>query len=162
MIVGLYVSANNTEVSLRNRFKNQQKSNESSFDKTWKTIQQEAGIAETERETFKSAFVEIMQAQKGVAGNGALASFFSQAKVSITPKLFLKLMTTVEAQRESFHRDQQKLLEIVRLHDDVRTKLPSSFFVGGREALEAKIITSAKTDAVFSSGQDNDVELFKK
>lgn len=162
VIVGMYVSASNSEVGLRNQFNAQQKNNESSFDKTWKVIQQQAGVAETERDTFRQTFTEIMQSQQGVAGKGSLASFFTQAKVDVSPELFLKLMTTIEAQRESFHRDQQKLLEIVRLHDDVRMKLPSSFFVGGRPALEAKIVTSSKTNAAFESGEDNETDLFKK
>ena len=162
IILGLYISANNREVSLRNQFKAQQKSNESSFDKTWKVIQQQAGVAVEERETFRKTYVEIMDSTQGVAGNGQLASFFTQAQVNISPDLFAKLMTTIEAQREGFHRDQQKLLEIVKQHDNVLTMFPSSFFVGSREPLEARIVTSSKTDQTFITGQDNDVDLFKK
>lgn len=162
LFLGLYVSAHNKETYLRNRFTSQQKSNESSFDKMWKVIQQQTGVASEERETFRETFVEIMQAQQGVAGKGALASFFQQSGVTVSSDLYAKLMTTIEAQRESFHRDQQKLLEIVRQHDDVRTMLPYSFFVGGRPPLEAKIVISTKTDEVFSSGKDDEVDLFRK
>lgn len=157
----LYISSNNIEVGLRNQFNAQQKTNESSFDKTWKVIQQSAQVPEHERESFRKTYVEIMQATKGVAGNGQLASFFNQAQINISGDLFQKLMTTIESQRESFHRDQQKLLDIKRRHDDVRTKFPSSFFVGGRPELEAKIVTSDKTDEAFNTGKDNDINLFE-
>ena len=159
---GLYMSAHNSEVSLRNQFNAQQKSNESSFDKTWKVIQQQAGVAGEERETFKKTYVEIMDATEGVAGKGMLASFFTQAKIDISPELFSKLMTTIEAQRESFHRDQQKLLEIKKDHDNVLARVPSSWFVGGRSSLEAQIVTSAKTSEAFAAGEDNNVDLFNK
>lgn len=162
MIAIIYASSHNNEVSLRNQFNAQQKSNESSFDKTWKIIKQQAGVASQERESFRETYVEIMDATEGVAGRGALASFFQQAKIDITPELFSKLMTTIEAQRESFHRDQQKLLEIKKDHDNVLAKFPSSLFVGSREPLEAKIVTSAKTSEAFGTGEDNDVELFSE
>jgi len=157
----MYMGAHNTEVSLRNKFKAQQKANESSFDKTWKIIQQNAQVSERERDSFKEAFTDIMSEQKGIAGEGKLASFFTQSKIDISPELFKKLMTTIESQRESFHRDQQKLLNIVEQHDNILTELPSSIFVGGREKLEAIIVTSSKTNEAFSAGEDNEVNLFE-
>jgi hypothetical protein len=156
------MSANNHEVRLRNEFAAEEKVSESLFDKVWKVISQQASIAEEERKTFRATYVEIMNAQQGIAGKGALASFFSQAKVDVSPDLFSKLMTTIEAQRESFHRQQQKLAQIKMQHDNVRLVFPSSLFVGGRPPLELRIISSDKTRGVFETGTDNDVELFKK
>ncbi len=71
-------------------------------------------------------------------------------------------MTSIEAQRESFHRDQQHLTKLWQQHSDALTTAPSSFVVGGRPPIELKLVTSAKTDAVFESHQENDVDLFKK
>jgi hypothetical protein len=161
--VGLMaMSAGNAEVSARNAFNNQQKVNESSFDKVWKTIQQQAGVAEAERESFRKTYAEIMTATKGVAGAGGLASFFSQAKIDVTPELYSKLITSIESQRESFHRDQQHLLRLKQQHDDIRTRMPYAFFVGSRPELEVRLVTSAKTTEAFSSGVDNDVTVFQK
>ena len=162
IVGGLWLHAYNTEATLRNAFNAQQKSNESSFDKTWKIISQEAGVAEQERDTFKSAYTSIMTASKGVAGNGQLASFFTQAKIDVSPQLFEKLMTSIESQRESFHRDQQHLLKIKQQHDDILTTMPSSLFLSGKQPLEAKLVTSAKTSQAFESGQDNDTKLFEQ
>ena len=162
IIGGVWMSSNNREIGLRNSFNAQQKSNESSFDKMWKVIQQQSGVAEHERESFRQTYSGIMPSSKGVGGNGQLASFFTQAKIDVSPELFKQLMASVEGQRESFHRDQQHLLKIKQEHDDVLAKFPSSLFVGGRGQLEAKIVTSAKTESTFSSGQDNDMTLFQK
>lgn len=157
-IVG--VSARNAEVSARNAFNNQQKVNESSFDKVWKVIQQQAGVAEAERNSFRETYSEIMTETRGVAGTGGLASFFSQAKIEISPELYSKLMTSIEAQRESFHRDQQHLLRLKQQHDDIRTRFPYSMFVGSRPELEVKIVTSSKTAEAFSSGVEDNVSVF--
>ena len=162
IVGGLYVSATNTEVGLRNAFMAKQKANESSFDKMWKTLQQQTGVADHERESFKQTYSQIMQDTKGVAGNGQLASFFTQAKIDVSPGLFEKLMNSIEAQRAMFHQDQEQLLKIKQEHDNVRQKFPSSLFVGYRPALEAKIVTSTRTDQTFASGKDDDVNLYAK
>ncbi len=158
----LYIGAVNGEARIRADFDAQQKVNESSFDKMWKIIQQSASVPEAERESFRKTYVEIMQATQGVAGNGQLASFFTQAKIDISPDLFAKLMTSIESQRESFHRDQMKLLQIKAEHDKILTVFPSSLFLAGKQRLDAKIVTSGRTDQAFATGKDDDVELFKK
>lgn len=157
-----WMLAHNSEVSARNAFDAQQKANESSFDKTWKVIQQTAQVPVAERDSFRKTYTEIMSATKGVAGNGQLASFFTQAKIDISPDLFAKLMTTIEAQRESFHRDQQHLLKLAQQHKDILTRQPSAFFVGSRPKLEVKLVISQKTTEAFESGQDNNINLFEK
>jgi hypothetical protein len=162
MIAMIGMSAGNAEVSARNAFNAQQKVNESSFDKVWKTIQQQAGVAEAERESFRKTYSEIMAATKGVAGTGGLASFFTQAKIDVSPELYSKLMTSIEAQRESFHRDQQHLLRLKQQHDDIRMRMPYSFFVGSRPELEVKIVTSSKTLEAFSSGVEDDIAILNK
>lgn len=160
LVFGLtWMSATNAEAKARNAFTAQQKSNESSYDKMWKIIKQQAGVADSERASFLKTYTAIMSETKGVAGNGQLASFFTQAKIDVSPALFQQLMSSIEAQRESFHRDQQKLLLMKKQHDDIRTTFPYSMFVGGRPELEAKIVTSDRTTEAFGSGVDNDISL---
>jgi hypothetical protein len=156
-----FIGTFNSEISTRADFNAQLKVNESSFDKTWKIIQQEAQVASTERESFRKTYSEIMQSQQGIAGNGQLASFFTQANINISPDLFAKLMTSIEAQRESFHRDQMKLAEIKSNHDKIIGGFPGNmlFFFIRRDPLELKIITSDRTNEAFTSGTDNDVDL---
>ena len=156
----LAMSSYNREVALRAQFEAQQKSNQSAFDRTWKTIAQESAVAVKERDTFREAYVEIMQNTKGVAGQGALAAFFTQAKVDISPAQFQRLMSTIESQRASFHRDQQKLLDIKAEHDTLRKSFLFQRLVGQRDELEATIVTSKKTDEAFESGAENDVAVF--
>jgi hypothetical protein len=158
----MWMSAVNAEARARNAFNAQAKVNESSFDKMWKVIKGQAEVSETERESFRKTYTEIMNSTKGVAGQGQLASFFTQAKIDVSPELYSKLMTSIEAQRGSFHRDQQHLLKLKQQHDNIRTTMPSSFFVGSKPELEVKIVTSGKTQEAFSTGEDNDSGVFSK
>ncbi len=74
VLIVMWMSYSNNEIRLRNAIAAQQKSNESSFDKTWKVIQQQAGVATTERESFRQVYTEIMTATRGVAGNWRVSS----------------------------------------------------------------------------------------
>lgn len=163
VIFGIALSSVNSEARLRNEFHAQEASNASEFDKMWKTIEQMAQVPVAERDSFKDTYVSIMSASKGVAGNGQLASFFQQSKIDIDASLFKKLMTTIEAQRLTFHQSQQKLTQIKKQHDDVLTTYPSAISVAGKSPLEPKLVTSTKTQAVIESGvDDSSTDLFRK
>lgn len=162
-VIGIYyLSTSNAEIRTRNEYQAQIKANESEFDKVWKVIAQSAEVSAEERESFKRTYVDIMQATQGVAGKGALASFFTQAQIPISSELYSKLMTMIEAQRESFNRSQKKLIQLKMQHDNLRLTAPSSLVVGGRPELELVIVSSDKTREIFSTGTDNDVQLFPK
>ena len=157
----MYTSTHNKEVTLRNQFNAQQEMNKATFDNVWKIIQQQTQITVKERESFKDTFVEIMNSQKGIAGNGTLASFFTQSKIDVSPDLFKKLMTTIESQRMTFLDSQKKLLQIKKDHDDLLSQIPSSLFVGGRDELEAIIVTSSKTKQTFETGEEDNIDLLE-
>lgn len=156
----LSISYSNAEIRLRHRFESQQRVNESRFDVMWKVIKQKANIAGSERQSLQNAYSQIMKSQIGIAGNAQFASFMKQANIDITSDLYKELMTTIEAQRESFHRDQMTLLQLKNQHDNMLDQFPSSLIIGGRDRLKATIITSDKTEETFTTGKDNDTKLF--
>lgn len=149
-----------TEVSLRNQFNAQLDVNEASFDKTWKIIQQNSQVTQKERETFAKTYTEIMEAKQGIAGNGSLASFLTESKVELSDDAYLRLMSTIESQRESFFRDQKKLAQIKQQHDNSRTTPVMKIFNGGKPELEMIIVSSDKSKEALTTGQENDVDLF--
>lgn len=149
VFLGIY----NQEKRLTNRFNAQQKLNEASFDKMWKIIKQQTGVAESERSTFKQTYVDIMSATQGVAGNGQLASFFTQSKIDISPQLFQTVMNSIESQRESFFDNQKTLLDIKREHDNLITTFPGMLL--GATPLDPVIVTSSYTENVFKNGKED-------
>lgn len=162
-IVGLmYISSNNNEISLRNQATAQQKNLEVVFDRTWKVIQQEAQVADQYKEAFKEIYPALMEGRYGNARGGALLSMITESNPNFDVKLYDRLSSAIEAQRTDFAREQKRLLDIKREHDDVRLKFPGSFFVGSRPEIVVVIVTSSKTDDAFRTGKEDDVTLFKK
>jgi len=157
----MYASYSNAEVRLRNQVLAAQKNNEAVFDNTWKIIQQQAGVTSEHKEAFRSIYKDIMDARYSKDGN-TLTKFVMESNPNFDQSLFAKLMTSIEAQRTIFTREQTKLIDLKREHDNLLQTIPSSFFVGGRPAIDIKIVTSGKTNQSFATGEDNDVDLFKK
>jgi hypothetical protein len=157
--VGVWISTHNREAALRAEFDAQQQSIEASFDRVWKVISQSGQVAAAERETFRNTYVEIMDATKGVVGDGKLVSGFSQAGISISPDLYKQLQQTVEAQRDGFFRDQQRLLDIQRQHKTLLNSVAGLVFCAGRTPVEAKLITSTRASEVFNSGKEDDIAV---
>ena len=129
------------------------------FDNTWKIIAGQAKVADKERESFRTTFVEIMNARSQKEDN-LLMKWSQEAQVPITPDLYKTLQQTIESQRNTFTTAQKELIDIKREADTLRTTFPGSFFLGGREEIKIQLVTSAKTDEAFRSGQDNDVDPF--
>jgi hypothetical protein len=161
----MYVGYNNQEVRLRHQIEAQQKKNEVVFDNTWKIIQQQAGVSSEYKDSFRQIYSDIMAGRysNGAEKNGqSMMLWVKEHNPKFDSSLFKKLMTSIEAQRTVFTREQEKLLDLKREHDNLLTVMPSSWFVGGRQAIDVKLVTSGKTNTSFATGEDNDVDLFKK
>jgi hypothetical protein len=164
----MYATYSNSEVRLRNRAVAQQKVCEANFDKTWKVIQQKAQVADQYRESFKNIYVDLIRgryADTDTAGNTKQSNNFmkwiQESNPTFDVSLYKDLMVSIEAQRESFFDAQKTLIDVKMQHDNCLTTFPSSLFVGGREPIKIQIITSETTDRIYSTGQENDINLFK-
>lgn len=156
----MYVSYSNQEVRLRNALSAQQKSNEAVFDNTWKILKQQAGVADHHKTAFKEIYSDLMHGRYD-NGGGQMMKWVQEHNPQFDSSLFSKLMTSIEAQRTIFTREQQKLIDLKREHDDLLMTIPSSVFVGGRPAVQIVVVTSGKTEESFSTGRDDDVDLFQ-
>lgn len=157
--VFMYMSCSNAEIRQRNAVTAQGKANETSFDACWKIIQGQAQVSDKYEGAFKEIYPALMEGRHYEKG-GALAKFITEANPTFDTKLFEKLANSIEVQRMAFMRDQQKLIDLKREHDNLLATAPSSWFVGGRPPVEIRIVTSSKTDATFSSGKDDEVDIF--
>ena len=163
IVIGMFISYNNREVILHNQFNAQQKANEVVFDKVWKVIQQKAGVSDQYADKFKEIYVQIMDARYG-SGDGTLMKWIQESNPQFDAGLYKDLSLAIESNRSEFMRVQEKLIDLKREHDNLRMLFPSSVFLSikGVKELEMKLVTSSKTDRAFTTGKDDDVELFKK
>lgn len=157
MFFMLFLNAHNTEIGLRNQANALQENNKNEFDLMWKKIEQTVQITKAERSSVEKIIIEHAGARN--IGGGSLMKMITESIPTIDNTAFLNLQNIVVSARDRFAINQKKLLDLKRAHDDIRTKFPSSVFVGGRPELEVTIVTSARTDESFQTGQDNNVKL---
>ena len=162
VVISMYFSYGNAEVRLRNQGNAQQSANKISFDNMWKTIEQTAQVPVEYKESFKDALSTIMDKRYKDGRAGALMSWVHEADLHFDSSTFAKLMDIVEENRASWTRDQKKLVDIKREHDNLRTTKPSMWFVGGRPEMKIQIVTSEKTEKAFTTQREDDVNLFNK
>jgi len=160
IFVFMAIGISNTEKELRNQCVAQQKSNEATFDKVWKVIQQKAGIMNKQRDDFKAVYVSIMSERYQGETSGAPAfKWITENNPQFPMDMYKDVSDAIESNRAEFLRVQKRLIDIKREHDNLRMKFPSSLVVGSRPALEIQVVTSSKTQRIFSSGQENEEDL---
>jgi hypothetical protein len=157
LLIGM--SYQNQEVSLRVQAQAQQKVNETMFDTAWKTISQQAQIADKYQDQFKSVYGQIMAARYN-GQDHLLAKFITEHNPQFDSSLLGKMMNTVEEQRAAFQESQQQLIDIKQEHDKLLVKMPSKWFLGGIQPLDITVVTSTRTDNTFVTGKDDDVSVF--
>jgi hypothetical protein len=164
IVVLMGIGATNSEVELRNQAGAQNKANEVVYDEVWKVLQQKAGILEKWADDFKSVYGTIMEDryQGEKTGPGPTFKWIQEHNPNFTPEMYKDLSIAIEAYRGKFSRVQQRLIDIKREHDNLRMKIPSKWFVGKKPELEINIVTSTKTNSIFRSGVEDDINLFKK
>lgn len=163
-----YVSINNTEIDLRNKTVAQQDVCKANFDKMHKVIAQVAQVPdhfmEQSKEAFKEIYPDLMEGRYSNDRGGALMSWVSEHNpnfdMSAAAPLYEKLQVAIEANRQEYFNEQEKLIDYQRAHKTFIQKIPNSWFVGSRGEVEITVITSAQTEATYESGQENDIELF--
>ena len=156
------VSVNNHDVELRNLSDAQGEVNESYFDKMWKVLKTQAGVAEKYSTDFKEIYPALIEGRYS-NGGGQMMQWVQEHNPEFDVSLYSKLMNSIEAQREGFFNEQKKSISIRNQHDNLRLKFPSGWvlgMVGDTTRIDITIIKSLKTEEVYESGQENDVDLF--
>ena len=140
-----------------------QKNSEVVFDNTWKKIQQQAKVTSEYKESFRQIYTEIMDARYSDDGAGqeTLMKWIQESNPTFDASLYKTLMNTIEGSRNEFTMEQKKLIDIDRELKSMKVKFPNSLLLSGKADLNIKLVTSAKTDEVYSTGQENDIDLFQ-
>ena len=156
------ITYGNREADLRTSVEASQKANQVVYDRVWKTIQQQAGVTDKYQESFRAIYKDIMDA-RNPEGQAKLVKFVKEANPNFDSGLFRQLMTSIEANRRDFEREQKTLIDIHAEHTRMFRKFPSSLYLGilGRKEMTIQLVTSTRTDNAFQTGKDDDTDLFK-
>lgn len=154
-----YVSYNNDEVRLVNEFEAQEKKIEMVHDVCWKTIQSKAGIAKEYRASFDSIYSHIMD-KRYSHNDGVLFNWIKESNPEFSMELYKDLSMTIEVQRKQFLSSQEKIVDIVREHNNMLDVIPGSWFLSGKKRLEYEVISSSYSKEVMQTRMDDKVDPF--
>jgi len=166
MVAVWAISLSNSEIKLKNRGNAQQEVCAAFFDKMWKILQQKAGVTDQYKDGFKEIYTALMEGRYSNDGNGqgqqTFMKWIQESNPTFDVSLYKDLMASIEGERNGFFVEQEKLIDIDRQHKDMRMTFPNTLVLSKRADLGIKVIKSFKTDEVYNTGQENDVDLFKK
>ena len=154
-----YFSYSNREISLRNQSDAQIGKIEGVYDKMWKVIQQKAKVTSEYKEAFKEIYPELISGR--YSEGDKLMKWIQEDNPDFDASLYKDLMQSIEILRTEFQHAQERELDIIREHKNLRQKFPGSLFVGRREEIEYNIISSTLTKTIMTTGLEDDIELWK-
>lgn len=149
-----------------------------SHDEMWKIISQDAQISEKYVDSYSEKVLPALVA--GRKADGEIMRWITESNPSYNADLlFTKLMDNVEIERKKFTRAQTRAIDIRRTIMDMIENKPQCIFVDDKykeyEVVDGvkvytdeqvqqiyayKPVTSSKTEKVFETGKDDDVNVF--
>lgn len=159
--ITMYLNYNNKEVAMREQAEAQRKKVEGVHDAMWKIIAQKAQVSTEYKESFDSIYTHII-AGRYSQGDGSLMKWITEANPQFDASLYKDVMDAVEIQRNRFASAQERMVDIIREHSTLCKTYPAKWFISNTSEIEYTVISSSKTKEVMESGEDNDVDLFKK
>ena len=171
-------------VKLENTTKAQWLSNQNTYDAFWKTVKEVAQVPDKYKEDFKQLLVAETSAKFGPEGSKATMQWFQERNINFDASLYRRVQDVIESGRQDFKRSQDELLDkqrkvadvtqsywggVMARHYDFPRELlgasapPKDLDGDGRlTVLDYPIVTSARTQKAFQTGQDEEVSVFGK
>ncbi len=156
------ISASNKEIRLRSKITAQKQVCEGYYDKLWKVIQQKAQVADQYKDAFKDIYTQLIEGRYSNDKGGTLMKWITESNPAFDVSLYKDLISSIEAERSGFFMEQKKLIDLSNEHRILKSTFPSSIFIGGRADIPITIVSSDATKQVMQTGEENDIEIFKK
>jgi hypothetical protein len=158
ILFSMNISIENKEIDLRETTVAQNKRCEAYFDNVWKILKQKAGVTEQYKDTYEKVAVSIMEGRKS---GGEMMRWIQERNPKFDVSLLKDLMKSIEIERTGFFNEQSILIDMQREHKVYLQKAPNRWFLAdGLKPVEIKVITSSKTDEVYRTGKEDDIDLF--
>jgi hypothetical protein len=165
VIGGMWISAYNGEIAKRNKVVALQKDCQNIFDNAYKIVAQDVQMARENVDKSKDDFKEIyglMMDKRYKEGEAQFMKWTQENNpefdLKATTSLYSKLMDAIEANRRDFMQSQTDLIAAKESYDNFIESFPRNIFLS-KEKIKITIITSSKTDKIFSTGKEDDIVL---
>jgi hypothetical protein len=163
IVLSMNFSIQNTEIDKRTTTVAQNKKCEAYFDKMWKILKEKASVTDQYKESFKEIYTNLIEGRYSNKGDGSLMKWITESNPNFDVSLYKDLMKSIEIERTGFFNEQSLLIDLQREHEAFIKKVPNRWFLGSEiKPIEIKIITSSNTKEAYATGEENDIDLFKK
>lgn len=159
--VSMSISAHNRERSLRESINSKIKDNKNSYSAMWAILTEQAGVAEKYSEDFKEIYPSMIDGRYK-HGGGQMMQWITEHNPSFDISLYKQVMTSIEAQRETFKTNQTQLIDLSRQHNVLIKNFPNSFFLSDVQPIEIPVIVNNETNKAFDSGIEEKMNLFPR
>lgn len=126
VIGGSYVSAFNRGNVMEQQIKAQYEQNQNVLAQYGQKVQEIASVPAMYRDDLKEVVTAAMQGRYGADGSKAVFQWIKEHNVNFDSTLYTKIQQTIEAGRNQFQNEQEKLIDIKRQYE---TQL--GYFWGG-------------------------------
>lgn len=150
--VSMYFSYNNQHKDLHNRYDAETDVIESRLDNMWKIISDKFDMSQQYFNDFKDVAKTNVQA---FTEGGEVWKWISTQLPQIDPSIYKEVMATIESERLSLESAQKKIIDISREHNNLVTKVPSSWFISDTSMMEWVVISSRETKEIMNTREDN-------
>lgn len=187
IIVGIFMSMTgwyDTAIKTENTTKAQWMSNQNTYDAFWKTVKEVAQVPDKYKDDFKQLLVAETTAKFGPEGSKATMQWFQERQINFDSGMYRKVQDVIESGRQDFKRSQDELLDKQRKVADITQSYWGGVMAkhydfprelqglaapprdqdgdGKLTVLDYPIVTSARTQKAFQTGQDDEVQVFNK
>lgn len=161
--ISFWYSVNKSDIKLRNLAKAEIEKVEIIHDEVFKVISQNAQVTIEYREGFEEIYTKIMEGRySGGSQDGSLMKWVQESNPDFTPDLYKKLMVDIEVLRGKFAKQQIRVEDIIREHNNLIQDPIKSIFLKNTEPIDYIVISSAITKKVIETREDNEIDLFKR
>jgi len=146
-------SVDNKVVKLTERFTAQVDVSKTAHDAMWKTINQDAQVADKYYQDFEKIFSELIDGR--YAGDGdMLMKWIQEHNPTYNPELYKQLMSDIKTERAKFKRAQDICIDVKREFLSYIQQTPTKWFVNSEvfDAYEFKTTSKEDLDALYKAG----------
>ena len=139
--------------------------NRNNYDNMWKKFRETAQVKSEYVADLKKVWDGAMSGRYGAEGSKAVFQFIKEHNPNVDSALYSKMMSMIEAGRNSFEADQKQLIAKKNALNDVlsttRAWVYNRFF--GFPTIDMSmydIVTSGQTEEAFRTKQADEIDIF--
>ena len=160
-----YVSAHNYSVKAETGIKAQYESNKNSLAQYGNKIQEAVQVPAMYKNDFKDVIAASMQGRYGDNGSQATFQWLKEHNIDFDSSVYKKIQTLIEAGRTEFKNQQDMLIDKKAQYEKSTELFWRGMWIdlAGYPKIkfdDYKIVTTARTEAVFESGVEEPLKLF--